>query len=82
MRGAPQRQGLERQRWGGGSLLALLPAGVFNGMVAVLGRIVAGWLRRAVEAKGTEGGQVPGHGEDSPPAPAEPLQARLLQAQT
>lgn len=63
--------------------MALLPAGVFNRMVVVLGRIVAGWLERAVEAKGTEGGQEPGHREASPPAPTEPLpQARLFQAQT
>lgn len=41
-----------RRRGGGASLLALLPAGVVDGMVVVLGRIVAGGVRGSVEAKG------------------------------
>ena len=60
------------QRRGSGeghaSPLARLPAGIFDGVVAVLGRIVARWVQVSVEGKQRLQGRCLGRGEAIPPA--------------
>lgn len=64
----PQRQALGFRRAGGqggqgeASLLAPRPARVLHGVVVLLGRVVAGWVQGAAEAKGR-----PGKADAAPP---------------